>query len=96
MKKTFPLTHPKIKPERLVDSIRTEVNKYIKRERRKPLKEGYDYWDFDCRVGPTDGSAVSKHVAEVSAAIGQVLADQAETCYVEILARPAKRTKASS
>ena len=57
MKKTFPLTHPKKKPERLVDAIRSEVNKYLKRERKKTLPDGTDYWDFDCKVGVDAESA---------------------------------------
>lgn len=91
MKKTFPLTHPKKKPERLVDSIRSEVNKYLKRERNKALSEGVDFWDFDCKVGATAESAVAVHVSALSKSIGEVLESGAEACYVEILAKPGKR-----
>lgn len=93
MKKTFPLTHPKTKPERLLDAIRAEVNKYLKRERRKELPEGFDFWDFDCKVGPDSETASALHVEEVSQAIGAVLTGGGETCYVELLAKPAKRRK---
>ena len=93
MKKTFSLTHPKIHPERLVESIRSEVNKYLKRERKKALPEGYDFWDFDCRVGLSELSAQPLHLAEVSKAIGLVQSEGGETCYVELLAKPTKRTK---
>jgi len=47
MKKTFNLTHPKIKVPRLVEAIKSEVKKYIKRERRKTLPPKVDFWDFD-------------------------------------------------
>jgi hypothetical protein len=93
MKKTFPLTHPKIKPERLVEGIRGDVNKYLKRERNKKLPEGVDFWDFDCKVGVTMADAQSVHVAEVSKAIGQVLEDGGETCFVELTTKRGKRTK---
>jgi hypothetical protein len=93
MKKTFPLTHPKKKPERLVDSIRAEVNKYLKRERNKTLPDGVDFWDFDCKVGTGADSAQSVHVSALSSVIGDLLESGSETCYVEILAKPAKRTK---
>lgn len=94
MKKTFPLKHPKTKPARLVDAIRAEVNKYLRRERRKDVPEGYDFWDFDCRVGATVESATSLHVAALSKAIGEVSEnEEAESCYVEIIAKPMKRTK---
>lgn len=51
MKKTFNLTHPKIKVPRLVDAIKHQVKKYIKRERQKTLPKNVDFWDFDCRYG---------------------------------------------
>ena len=37
MKKTFKLTHEKIKPARLVEKFKYEVKKYVKRERRRSL-----------------------------------------------------------
>ncbi|MGB0744732.1 MAG: DUF6172 family protein, partial [Opitutales bacterium] len=37
MKKTFPLTHSKIKPERQLEAVKGEISKYLKRERRKKL-----------------------------------------------------------
>jgi hypothetical protein len=93
MQKTFPLTHPKKKPERLVEAIRAEVNKYLKRERKKKLPEGVDFWDFDCKVGADAERAVSVHVSALSKAVGDTLEAGGETCYVEILAKPRKRTK---
>ena len=42
MKKTFQLEHPKIKPARLIEAVRRDVKKYIKREKRKSLPEGVD------------------------------------------------------
>ena len=93
MKKTFPLTHPKIKPARLADSIRAEISKYIKRERRKELPEGVDFWDFDCKVGADAASADEQHISAVSKAIGQVLEEGNDTVYVEIIAKPATRNK---
>ena len=42
MKKTFKLTHPKIKPARLIESVRRDVKKYLKREKRKSLPDGVD------------------------------------------------------
>ena len=93
MKKTFPLTHPKIKPARMADSIRAEVKKYITRERRKELPEGVDFWDFDCKVGTDAAAATTQHVSEISKAIGHVLEEGSETVYVEIIAKPATRNK---
>ena len=51
MRKTFQLSHPKIKLARLVEAINHDVKKYIKRERNKQLPEDVDFWDFDCKYG---------------------------------------------
>ena len=93
MKKCFPLSHPKIHPDRLIDSIRAEVNKYLKRERNKKLPEGFDFWDFDCRVGTSPESALSIHVSALSKAVGETKGTSGDSCYVEILAKPKKRIK---
>ena len=47
MKKTFKLTHPKTKYARLVDAVRSDIKRYLKRERKKALPEGFDTWDLD-------------------------------------------------
>jgi len=69
MKKTFKLTHPKIKFARLVDGVRSDVKKYLARERKKELPEGFDVWDFDCRVGLTAEAAKVVPVPELGKAI---------------------------
>ena len=51
MRKIFPLEVPKHAPPRVIEAIKSDVRKYLKRERRKALPEGVDFWDFDCQVG---------------------------------------------
>ena len=93
MKKTFKLTHPKIKVARLVESVKHDVSKYLRRERKKKLPEGADFWDFDCKFGPTAEESKVIHVAEISKCIDAAKEQQLESFYVEILAKPAIRTK---
>ena len=93
MKKTFVLSHPKIKLPRLVEGIKHEVKKYLKRERNKPLKEGVDFWDFDCRYGVTETIAESIHLSTINKCIDQAEADQLESFYIEILAKPGTKNK---
>jgi hypothetical protein len=50
MKKTFNFSHPKKQRPRVVEAIKYELKKYIKRERNKKRPEEVDFWDFDCRV----------------------------------------------
>lgn len=54
MKKTFDLTHEKIKYPRMVEAAKKDVRKYIKRERKKTLSGGVHFWDFDCKFGDTE------------------------------------------
>lgn len=91
MKKTFPLTAPGHQPPRVVESIKNDVRKYLKRERRKPLTEGVDFWDFTCRVGQGEASLESKHVEEIIPAIDAAAAAGCESVYIEILAIPGHR-----
>jgi len=93
MKKTFTLVHPKIKYARLVDAVRGDVKKYLKRERRKELPSGFDFWDFDCKFGPTAEEAKVIHVAEIGKCINAVEVEQLESFYLEILAKATRRTK---
>ncbi len=93
MKKIFKLTHEKIKPARLADSIKGEVKKYIKRERKRAVPQDADFWDFACRFGNDAESSEVIHLAEVNKHIDKAEADQLESFYLEIIARPAVRTQ---
>lgn len=92
MKKTFPLSAPGHQAPRVVEQIKAEVRKYVKRERKKKLPEGVDFWDFDCKVGQGEGSPETKHIEEIIPAIDQAAAAAAEAVYIEILAKPGHRT----
>lgn len=92
MKKTFLLTHKKIKTPRLIDSIKHDVKKYIKRERNKPLPEGADFWDFDCKYGHSEDKAEIIHMSALNKSIDDAVQHELESFYLEILAKPAKRT----
>ena len=94
MKKTFNLTHPKIKYDRLVEGVRHDVKKYLKRERRKPLPPGVDFWDFDCKFGHTEDEARVVHVSDISKCIDEAHKDSLTSFYLEILAKEGRRMKA--
>jgi len=93
MKKTFKLSHPKIKLPRLVEAIKHEVKKYIQRERRKPLPPDVDFWDFDCRFGADESTCEAIHVGDINKAISQAEEQQLEAFYLEILVKPGHRSK---
>ncbi|MFD2167120.1 DUF6172 family protein [Thalassotalea euphylliae] len=92
MRKTFSLTHPKIKKPRLVDAIKHEVKKYLKRERNKALPEGADFWDFDCKYGKTAETADVIHVSALNKSIDDAASKELDSFYIEILAKTGHRT----
>lgn len=93
MRKTFSLTHERIKGPRLVDAIKHEVKKYIKRERNKNLPEDADFWDFDCKYGHTKETADVIHTSALNKSIDDAVQNELTSFYLEILAKPGKRTK---
>ncbi len=93
MKKTFQLIDAKIRKDRLVEAVRHEVKKYIKRERGKKLPEGVDFWDFDCKFGQDSETAKEIHLSEISKCIDQAEQQQLESFYLEIMAKPGHRMK---
>ena len=93
MKKTFVLSHPKLKIARLIEAAKHDVKKYIKRERKKKLPEDVDYWDFDCKYGHTEQKAKTFHISEINKCIDEAEKLQLESFYLEILAKAGHRTK---
>lgn len=92
MKKTFKLNIEGKNRDRLLDAVKHEIRKYIKRERRRDLPEGVDFWDFDCKFGLTQDAAEAVHLATLTALIDSAAKDGSEQFYIEILAKHGHRT----
>ena len=88
MKKTFKLEHPKIKVPRVVDSVKHEIKKYLKRERKKPLPAGAKYWGFDCKFGQSEDSAAEIPFNSLTTRIDELVENNIMTIYVELTAKP--------
>jgi len=93
MKKTFALQSPGKENQRLIEAIKKDVRKYVKRERRKNLPEGVDFWDFDCKVGADKTEPTAKHSEEIIGAIDAIAAAGGAEVYIEIISKPGRRTK---
>ena len=93
MRKTFKLTHPKIEVPRLIEAIKRDVNKYVRRERKKKLPANIDFWDFDCKFGHTEDNVTTIHLAEIGKCIDKAGTQQLESFYLEILVKPGFRKK---
>lgn len=91
MRKTFQLNIEGKHRDRVLDAVKHEVRKYVKRERRRDLPEGVDYWDFDCRFGLTQEVAQVAHLATLTSLMDAAAKDGADQFYVEILAKHGHR-----
>lgn len=89
MRKTFALRPEGKHPDRVLEAVKHDIRKYIRRERRRDLPEGADFWDFDCRFGADKDSAVVIAPAQLTAQLDALAQTGAGQCYVELLAKPA-------
>lgn len=90
MRKSFSLEHPKHKPARVVENIKHQIRKYIKRERGKKLPDEMDFWAFDCKIGPESPERTLAE-KELGKAIDAAVEEGWETIHVELIATPVKR-----
>jgi hypothetical protein len=91
MRKTFQLTQEGRHPDRVLEAVKHEIRKYLKRERRRDLPEGVDFLDFDCRCGATKDSAQVVHLSALMTSLDAVAKEGATEAYVEVLAKPGVR-----
>ncbi len=92
MKKTFPLKAPGKDDARVRDKIRHEINKYVRRERKKTVPEGFDLWNLNCKIGASSEAAEVLPLKEVGGAIDKVAATGADVVFVEVVAVAGHRT----
>jgi hypothetical protein len=84
MKKIFSLQDEKRDPARVVEAIKNELRKYLKREKKKKLPSGADFWDFDCRFGETQEESKEMTFNQLIRALDEV---DSKECYIEIVAK---------
>ena len=87
MKKTFKLNIEGKHRDRLLEATKHEIRKYVKRQRRVPLPEGVDFWDFDCKFGSSEENATVVHFATITSLIDAVAKEGGAAFYLELLAK---------
>ena len=92
MKKTFTLIATNKTPERQADAIKHEIKKYLTRERKKERPDKVDFWDFNCKIGLSENKARTVETTLINKMISKYVADEAESFYLEILAKPGYKT----
>lgn len=96
LKKIFELKAANKKPERVSDSIKNELRKYLKRERKKKLPEDALFWEFECRFGQTSDTAESLNASELIKALDRAYDAAWEKCYIEIISKASSKSKPTS
>ena len=92
MKKVFKLTDKNKHEDRVLEAVKNDIRKYVKREKKKDLSDKkFMYWDFDCKVGATADDAKVVDYEELIKALDGVKATGVKEVYVEIMAKEVKK-----
>jgi hypothetical protein len=91
MRRTYRLDIEGKNRDRLIEASKHDIRKYIRRERRKELPAGADFWDFDVRFGLEEASAESIAPAELIRRVDAVVAEGGNQFFVQIERKPGNR-----
>jgi len=86
MKKTFKLNVENKKRERVVEAIKNEVRKYIKRERSKKLPKDTDFWQFECKYAKNGDLVKTIAFNDIIPSIDDAASSDTDSFYLEIIA----------
>jgi hypothetical protein len=88
MKKIYKLTDEKKHEDRVLEAVKNDIRKYVKREKKKLLSDKATmYWDFDCKVGASSTDAKVVAYEELIKALDTVKTTGVTEVYVEIMAK---------
>jgi len=93
MKKVFNLKDANKNPARQLDAVKYEIRKYIKREKRKPLPEGVDFWDLKCKFGKNDEEPQSIEFIDITKSINEASESNCDNFYMEIISTKGYKPK---
>lgn len=93
MKKTFKLNVENKNPDRLLESIKYEIRKYIKREKRKALPDDVDFWDLKCKFAKNDETPEVINFNEITNCINEAANEKCDSFYMEIISEQGFRVK---
>lgn len=93
MKKIFKLNVENKNPDRLLESIKYEIRKYIKREKRKALPDDVDFWDLKCKFAKNDETPEVINFNEITNCINEAANEKCDSFYMEIISEQGFRVK---
>ncbi len=86
MRKRFALRDTKKAPERVLEAIKNDIRKYIKREKRKPLPENTNFWRVDCRFAKNENELEDIKFEDIMKNINEASAQNCESFMIELIA----------
>jgi len=92
MKKIFKLKVENKNPDRLLEAIKHEIRKYIKREKRKPLSEDVDFWKLECKFAKNDDIPSEINFEDIMGHINKAASQDCDSFYMEIISTKGKNT----
>ncbi len=93
MLKTFTIKEENKNSDRLVESAKHQIRKYIKRERRKPLPEGFELWHFDCKFAKEGQELEVIDYRDITQSIDSSAHSSDTTFTIEIWSKAIKRVR---
>lgn len=91
MRKNYALRPEGKHPDRVLDAVKHDIRRYMRRVRGQAVPADADFWDFDCRLGETAEAAQAVHPGELIKQLDSLAKTGASHCYVELLPRAAQR-----
>jgi len=86
LKKIFKLREGDKNPDRIVEKIKHQLRKYLKREKKKKIEALNSFCDFECRFGIDEENSKKVSFNDVIQLLDKAREDDLRECYVEIVA----------
>jgi len=93
LKKKFELTATNKEPQRVLEAIKNDIRKYIKREKRKPLPEGCNVWNIECKFGQNEDQPQTIEFQDIIKSIDEASQNEAKSIYIELISNAIAREK---
>ena len=85
MNKSYKLIEEKRNKDRVVESVKHEIRKYIKREKNKSLPKDVDFWKLECKISKDNDALVFVEFPNLIKTIDTLVLENAQTLNIEIL-----------
>ncbi len=92
MKKRFLLKEENKNSDRLLEAIKHQIRKYIKREKRKTVSDEDNILRFICKFGKDNEEVDTISFVDITKCINEAAEEDCESFYIEIIAHEVPRT----